>query len=488
MEWLQYSKMLDWLNASLLTFKKCFSRQAAFQWFVVIVIGLMIRNDTLGVTSIIRELQLNPSHYHAMLHFFRSNAWSHKAIVECWVQVVRRCGGLLCEGGMPILIGDGVKQAKEARKMPCVKRQYQESENASKPSHIFGHMFGAIGVLAGNMGKLFCIPLSIRIHDGDAQINEWDNSATKSESHVVRIIRDASRVAKSLRKSVLLLDRYYLSVPALCTLLEEEATAGNQLLSLVMRAKRNPVAYLDPVRKSQRGRPPLKGEKINVASLFETCKDAFVFTQVMLYGKEETVSYLCRDLLWGKKLYQKLRFVLVFHGETKAIFVSTDLTLSPEQIIRLYGYRFKVECCFRELKQVIAGFAYRFWTNYMPKLKKYAKSGIDPLEGITCNKAKAYISSAYKAINGFVMASCIALGLLQICSLRFSDEVNGSYFRWLRTRTSQIPSEATTAHFMGKFIFRMFALRPNLDIIRFILQRQNRFPVSAYDSDFNASA
>jgi len=34
----------------------------------------------------------------------------------------------------------------------------------------------------------------------------------------------------------------------------------------------------------------------------------------------------------------------------------------------------------------------------------------------------------------------------------------------------------------------MFALRPNLDIIRFILQRQNRFPISAYDSDFNASA
>jgi hypothetical protein len=286
----------------------------------------------------------------------------------------------------------------------------------------------------------------------------------------------------------LTLDRYYLSVPALTALLEETVTAGNPLLSLVMRAKRNPVAYEEPIRKSLRGRPPLKGKKIKVASLFETCKYAFVSMQVMLYGKEETVSYLCRDLLWGKKLYQKLRFVLVFHGDVKAIFVSTYLTLSPEQIIRLYGYRFKIECCFRELKQVIAGFAYRFWTVSMPRLNKYAKSGIDPLETIICNEAQTRISSAYKAIHCFVLTSCIALGLLQICSLLFSDEINGTYFRWLRTRTNRIPSEATTAHFMGKMIFRMFALRPNLDIIRFILQRQSVISVSAHDSEFDMEA
>jgi len=83
------------------------------------------------------------------------------------------------------------------------------------------------------------------------------------------------------------------------------------LLSLVMRAKRNPVAYEEPTQRPGRGRPRKKGKKIKVASLFETCKNVFTPISVMLYGKEETVWYLCRDLLWGKKLYQKLRFVLV---------------------------------------------------------------------------------------------------------------------------------------------------------------------------------
>jgi hypothetical protein len=51
------------------------------------------------------------------------------------------------ENGMPILIGDGVKQPKEGKKMPGVKRLHQESEDSSKAEYIFGHMFGVIGIL-----------------------------------------------------------------------------------------------------------------------------------------------------------------------------------------------------------------------------------------------------------------------------------------------------------------------------------------------------
>jgi len=480
--------MLYWLNEILVTFEACFTRKAAYQWFVVIAIGLMVRNDTLGITSIIRELQLNPVHYHSILHFFRSNAWNLEMVTACWIQVVAQHGCLFREGQMPILVGDGVKQTKEARKMPCVKKQHHESENSSKGSFSFGHMFGAVGALAGNGDKLFCILLSIRIHDGDAQINEWAQPGTKVESHIVRIIRDAGNAAKNLRsKSILLLDRYYLSVPALVSLLEEEAVAGKPLISLVMRAKRNVTAYEEPVQ-TRKGRPRKKGKKLKVASLFETCKNAFVSMPVTLYGKEEIVSYMCCDLLWGNTLYQKLRFVLVDNGGTKSIFVSTDLTLSPEQIIRLYGYRFKIECCFREFKQVIAGFAYRFWTASMPRLNRYAKSGVDPLEAVSSEGDKARIALAYKAIHGFVMVSCIALGLLQICSLRFKEQINGSHVRWLRTRTNLVPSEATTAHFLSKTIFSMFALCPDLGIIRFIRERQSIASEPIFVSDLESSA
>lgn len=58
-----------------LDFETCFSRKSAFRWLVVITVGLMLRSDKLGVTSIIRDLALHPGCYDSMLHFFRASSW-----------------------------------------------------------------------------------------------------------------------------------------------------------------------------------------------------------------------------------------------------------------------------------------------------------------------------------------------------------------------------------------------------------------------------
>jgi len=57
------------------------------------------------------------------------------------------------ECGRAVLVGDRVKQAKEGRFMPGVKKLFQESEDSSKPEYIFGHMFGGLGILAGSLSK-----------------------------------------------------------------------------------------------------------------------------------------------------------------------------------------------------------------------------------------------------------------------------------------------------------------------------------------------
>ena len=100
--------------------------------------------------------------------------------------------------------------------------------------------------------------------------------------------------------------------------------------------------------------------------------EKFQETEVELYGKKETIRYYCVDLLWGQKLYQKLQFVLVEMGGTRSVLASTSLELEPLSIIRLYRYRyrFRIECTFRELKQVGA-FCYHFWLKHMPRLDYY---------------------------------------------------------------------------------------------------------------------
>lgn len=361
------------LDEVFIDFKKCFNRQAAFQWFVVIIVGFMIRTDTLGVTSVIRDLAIAQESYTTMIHFFRSNAWNLNEVIATWSQIVKAIAPIYKEDGMTVLIGDGVKQSKEARKMPGVKKLHQESENSSKAEYIFGHMFGGVGVLIGTFSaKMFCIPLSMRIHDGVKTIRQWDDSDETEGSHIVQMIVNGFDAAEIMGKSILLLDRYFLSTTALIKLSELNKAKG-MLLDIVTKAKASVVAYTRPDPHKGKGRPRKKGVAIKLKNLFTEKKDDFIEAAVMLYGKEENVKYLCLDLLWGQKLYQELRFVLVTYNDMKAILVSTNLSLDPKKIIALYSYRFKIECTFRELKQVIGGFCYQFWCKSMPELKKYTK-------------------------------------------------------------------------------------------------------------------
>ena len=70
----------------------------------------------------------------------------------------------------------------------------------------------------------------------------------------------------------------------------------------------------------------------------------------------------------------------------------------------------------------------------------------------------------------------IAMGLLQIISLNFSKELNSSSFRWLRTRTNEVVSEATVAYFFRKNIYRVIEKYRHLRIMRIIIANQNEDP------------
>lgn len=238
--------MTKLLDKILNIFRNCFTRQACFNWFVIIIIGLMLRSDTLGLTSIIRDLGLESRHYESIIHFFHSSSWSIESIATTWFQVVKNFAPLHYERDSVILIGDGVKQAKEARKMPGVKKLHQESENCSKAEYIFSHMFGGIGVLSGNSSKFFCIPLLITLQDGVKAFFKWQVSEAeegeRQESHVVQTVENACKIASILGNAILLLDRYFLSVNALEKLRYLNANNKHQM-HIVTKAKKSCMAY-----------------------------------------------------------------------------------------------------------------------------------------------------------------------------------------------------------------------------------------------------
>jgi hypothetical protein len=369
---------------------------------------------------------------------------------------------------MPILIGDGVKQSKEGKKMPGVKRLHQESENSGKSEYIYGHMYGTTGVIVGNAEKLFCLPLSASLQDGDKIMRKWINESYESVSHVVQIVRDAFSAAVELGDSILVLDAYFFATSLLKDMANQALQLGRKL-TIVTRAKMSTLAYNLPVLHKGRGRPRKKGEAIKLKQLFDSEKENFTQAKVWLYGKEETVEYLCKDLLWGAGLFWLMRFVLVKCRDTKLILVCTDVSFTPLQILRLYGYRFKIEVTFRTLKQLLYAFGYHFWSVSMPKLNRFAKKGEkDPLIVVKSEKERARILQAFSAIERYVMVALIANGMLQLLSLKYSSIVEKSCFSWLRTTSKSVVSETTMSRYLRRDFFLQFHKLAHLPILQII--------------------
>ena len=357
--------------------------------------------------------------------------------------------------------------------MPGVKKLAQESETQSKPDFIHGHMWGGVGVLVGKIRRFSCVPLSLKIHDGLQSVAKWDGSAPVS--HIVQMIRDGSLAAQGLKQHTLfLLDRYFLSVPALKEL--SQKNASNQYkMDIITKLKRSAIAYQPAPQRQpgQRGRTRKKGEKVKFSDLFNTEKEYFKSQKLDLYGEKHDIRYYCIDLLWGQGLYQKLRFVLVEYGNVQSILASTDLSLSPLAIILLYSYRFRIETMFRSLKQDIGGFSYHFWTKALPKLNHFKKkSDPDPLSQVDDHHERHRILQTIRATEMYALIASIAMGILQSLSIDFSNGVFKEPLRYQRTPAKSKPSEANMMYCLRQRIFPLLAFHAQNEIPRLILSAQ----------------
>src|SRR5258708_40222665 len=155
-----------WWNAILLL-RPAFSRLRTFMWFVTAVAGLTVRLELLGVTSIVRALNLRPRLYTKLLAHFHSSGIKLDRLSALWAQaVLQMFPHLVRVNGRLVLVGDGIKAPKRGKKMPTVKLLHQQSASNTKPEYIMGHSMQAVGLLVHAAKSVFCVPLAVRIHEG----------------------------------------------------------------------------------------------------------------------------------------------------------------------------------------------------------------------------------------------------------------------------------------------------------------------------------
>lgn len=444
-------------------FRPVFRREATFSWFVIVFFSLMLRMDMAGVTSIVRCMGLVPGEYLNVLNFFHSSAFSVTTLCEAWFNIAHQIATPISLNGTPLYLVDGIKVGKAGRKMPGVKLLHQESDNNTKPEYIMGHYWGAISWVVSGGSYAYALPLRCQIQDG----------LKRSPSEVATLIdKMGTLVTDTLLNAGIVVGDAYFTTRGFIT------TLRNAAHHYIGRAKSNTVGYElppPPPGKRRRGRPRKYGKKIKLKALFD---NPALFTDVTfaIYGKTECICYHCIDLLWQGI---HVRFVLtIMKDRTRSILLSTDRSLHPEEIIYAYSLRQKIEVSFKSLIHTLCGFGYHFWMKAMPKLNRGAGNQFLHRAGETY---RSQVRRKIEAYERFVNIAAIALGTLQLLSLKYPSLIWKRFPLWLRTLPEHgYPSEHVVRLTLQHDLHQIFLDNNDSPLLQKILDQKQTTAASAH--------
>jgi hypothetical protein len=127
---------------------------------------------------------------------------------------------------------------------------------------------------------------------------------------------------------------------------------------LISRMNMKAALYELPEKQAKRGRSRKKGNRLSSPLQMAQDKTAkWIKPTVTLYGKKVKVWYQTIDALWYPSAGQQLLRIVVVRDPSGRrrddCFFSTDLTLSPTQILEIFSKRWPLEVCFHDIKQFL---------------------------------------------------------------------------------------------------------------------------------------
>lgn len=261
-----------------------------------------------------------------------------------WLSIVKRFTGLalsvLKQDTIHLVIDDTVT-LRASKKAPGVKLLHQHGNKPNLASYVNGQSWVSLAMIAHRPdGAAVALPLLSRLMSGVG-------NTTK-----LRAARTLIRAVSSLfanRKVRVLVDSWYMRGVFIKSMIARNFTVIGQV-RIDTRLYEEP-----PARKpKQRGRPRLYGDKVTRDTIKEWQPTT---ATVNLYGKKQQVRY--RSKILKARFLGGLQVRAVWcELERKPgvwtpirLFISTDTSLSVEQVLEIYGYRWPIEPLFYALKQ-----------------------------------------------------------------------------------------------------------------------------------------
>jgi SRSO17 transposase len=283
--------------------------------------------------------------------------WSAAALLDhLWALLLQALPWPRDEQGRLIIwaaIDDSVI-AKTGKKIPGLA--YHFHHNAGKGERawpfLFGHCWVTLGVVWPTLTRALCFPLraALYLRAKDCAPADFRKKIRLALDLLAAVRWPASVCLYVLADGAYATRDFFRGVRAL----------GHHLLT---RLKCNAdVRWLAPPKQpGARGRPRLYGDKVNLAIYHETHRQE---APVRIGAQHYIATFSFLDAV-PRRFGQLCRIVIVdLPKHQRAVLLSTDLSLSPTEIIQRYALRFAIEIAYRELKQRFA------WGHYQVRSRE----------------------------------------------------------------------------------------------------------------------
>lgn len=302
--------------------------------FIELLIGAMVTPSGF-VTEAYLMLNMR-NHWGSYYKWLQNGKWSWLALAR---QFARLAISLNQKDAIHLVIDDTLT-LRTSKKAPGSQIHHQHGNKPNLAQYVRGQCWVSLAMVAKRYdGTVISLPLLSRLIPAASNTGKLIAANT--------LIRSVYRLFEGIKVRVLV-DSWYMRQ----TFIESMQQRG---FDVIGRVRIDTRLYDEPPKRKpgQRGRPRTYGEKYTLKRIAHL---KCTTTTLKLYGKEQRVRYRSKEVMARFLKGQKVRVVWCeLEGDentwkSPSLLLSTDLALTPEQIIEHYGERWSIESMFNQLK------------------------------------------------------------------------------------------------------------------------------------------
>jgi len=331
------------------------SGQERWRWFMLTLQAILVPIAASRTSNLLRAIaalfgvEIAQSRYYTFMASVKLH-WE-----PLWEALWGAIPDPLTEGRLLLGLDDSLCP-KTGRKVFGCQTTFDHAAKTNQSRYPWAQTVVTLGLLKVVKGRWCCLPLAFAFYLRRVTLS----------AKCIRVRGRAVVFQTKFAQAVQLVARVARFFPAAAILIVADSWFGNNGLlkplrsalgarvHLLSRLRVNAVLHALPVATpGKAGRPRKYGQRLgNAGQLAATLRESARSYTIKLYGGMRDVAAAERVVML-KTLRCPVRVVWVFRKTQWVALVTTDLTLTVEQIVEYYGARWKIESGFREIKQEI---------------------------------------------------------------------------------------------------------------------------------------